>query len=209
MVRPGSYTYVLCTKEFNVSGWLSVLPLEKDQFDLSAQEFRDALALRYRKPLLNLPGTCDGCGATFTVDHALDCRFGGFVTRRHNEVHDAVGNLVSLVWNPVRRVPIVKEAGNDCGALIADLVIRGIWQPQCEAIFDIRVVDTDALSYHSRSPQDVLQPAEVDKKHKYSQACQDRRASFTPVCISVDGLLRKETDFFLHRLCEFLCVKWG
>ena len=23
-----------------------------------------------------------------------------------------------------------------------------------------------------------------------------------------DGLLGKETDFFLHCLCEFLCVKW-
>ena len=30
---------VLHAKEFNVLGWLSVLPLEKDQFDLSAQEF--------------------------------------------------------------------------------------------------------------------------------------------------------------------------
>ena len=102
----------------------------------------------------------------------------------------------------------MKEAGDVCGALIADLAIRGVWQPQCEAIFDIRVVDIDALSYCSRSPQDVLRTAEVDKKRKYSQACHDRRASFTPVCVSVDGLLGKETDFFLHRLCEFLCVKW-
>ena len=62
---------VLCAKEFDLSGWLFVLPLEKDQFDLSAQQFRDALALPYRKPLLNLPSTCDGCDATFTVDHAL------------------------------------------------------------------------------------------------------------------------------------------
>ena len=37
---------VLRAKEFNLSGWLSVLPLARDQFDLSPQEFRDALALR-------------------------------------------------------------------------------------------------------------------------------------------------------------------
>ena len=37
---------VLCIKEFNLSGWLSVLPLAQGQFDLSPQEFRDALALR-------------------------------------------------------------------------------------------------------------------------------------------------------------------
>ena len=134
---------MLRAKEFNVSGWLSVLPLVKDQFDLSTQEFRDALALCYCKPLLSLPGTCDGCGTTFTIDHAFDCHFGGLVTHRHNKVHDAVGDLVSLVWNPVRCEPTVKEAGSDdCSALIADLTFCGVWQPQCEAIFDIRVVDT-------------------------------------------------------------------
>ena len=201
---------VLRAKEFNLSGWLSVVPVEKDQFDLSAQPFRDALALGYRKPFLNLPGTCDGCGATFTVDHALDCRFGGLVTRRRSEVRDAVGDLASLVWNPVRREPVVKEAGDDeQGALVANLAICGVWQPQCEGNLDIRVVDTDALSYRAHAPQDILHISEMDKKHKYSQACQDRRASFTPICVSIDGLvLGKETDFFLHSLCEFLCAKW-
>ena len=61
---------VLRAKEFNLSGWLSVLPLARDQFDLSPQEFRDTLALHYRSPMLNFPGSCDGCGATFTVNHA-------------------------------------------------------------------------------------------------------------------------------------------
>ena len=99
----------------------------------SAQQYRDTLALHYRKPLLNLPGTHDGCGAAFTVDHALDCCFGGLVTSRHNEVRETVGDLASLVWNLVRHEPIVKEAGNDeQGALVADLAIHGSWQPQCE-----------------------------------------------------------------------------
>ena len=125
---------VLHAKEFKFLGWLSVIPLEKDQFDLLAQQFRDALALRYRKPLLNLPSTYDGCGASFTVDHALGCCFGGLVILRHNEEWDTVGDLVSLVWNPVRHEPIVKEAGDDEQfALVADLAIHGVWQPQCEA----------------------------------------------------------------------------
>ena len=200
---------VLRAKEFNLSGWLSVIPLERDQFDLSPQEFCDALALRYRKPMLNLPGNCDGCGATFTVDHGLDCHFGGLVTRRHNEVRDAFGDLASLVWSSVHREPVVWEVSDDGhGALIADLAVRGVWQPQCDALFDIRVVDTDAPSYCSRAPQDILRTAELDKKRKYLQACQNRRASFTPICVSVDGLLGKETDFLIRRLCDSLCVKW-
>ena len=134
------------------------------------------MALRYRKSLLNgifLHGRCDGCDATSTVDRALDCRFGSLVTSRHSEVREAVGNLASLVWNPVRCEPIVNDAGRDDeqGALVADLAIRGVWQPQCEGIFDIRIVqDTDVLSYRSHAPQDVLRTSEMDKKHKYSQA---------------------------------------
>ena len=54
-LNPLQQRAVLRAKEFNLSGWLSVIPLERDQFYLSPQEFRDALALRYRKPTLNLP----------------------------------------------------------------------------------------------------------------------------------------------------------
>ena len=67
---------ILRAKDGNISSWLSVLPLARSQFDLSAQEFRDGLALCYRKPLLSLPSVCDGCGAPFSVEHSLDCRFG-------------------------------------------------------------------------------------------------------------------------------------
>ena len=70
---------ILHAKECNLSSWLAVLPIEKDQFDLSAQEFCDDLVLHYRKPLLCLSSNCDGCGAPFTVTHALDWRVGGLM----------------------------------------------------------------------------------------------------------------------------------
>ena len=65
------------------------------------------------------------------------------------------------------------------------------------------MIDTDAPSYRSRTPQDVLRTAESVKKRKYLQACLDHRASFTPLCMSVDGLLGKEAEFFLYRLGDF------
>ena len=58
----------------HLSGSLTVLPVGQNHFDLTTQEFCDALALRYRKPLLNLPPCCDGCGAPSSLDHALCCR---------------------------------------------------------------------------------------------------------------------------------------
>ena len=82
---------ILRAKDSNISSWPSVL------LGLSAQEFRNGLALRYKKPLLSLSSVCDGCGAPFSIEHALDCHFGGLVTCRYNEVRDTFGDLASLV----------------------------------------------------------------------------------------------------------------
>ena len=42
-----------------------------NHFDLSAQEFWDALTIRYCKLLLNLPPACDGYGAPSSLNHYL------------------------------------------------------------------------------------------------------------------------------------------
>ena len=58
---------------------------------------------------------------------------------------------------------------------MADLCVCGVWQPQCEAVFDKKVVDTDGSSYCSQSPQFIS--AESEKK-KYLKACHDCRVGF-------------------------------
>ena len=202
------YLAILQAKDSNISSWLSVLPLARSQFDLSAQEFTDGLALRYKKLLLSVPFVCDGCGAQFSIEHALDCGLGGLVSRRHNEARDAFGDLASLIWSPITKKPIVRHSSDGADALIADLCVCGAWEPQTEALFDIRVVGTDARSYHAHTPHDVLSTAEVEKKRKYLQACQDRRITFTLLCVSVDGMLGSEAAFFVKRMSDFLAAKW-
>ena len=66
-----------CLIDGKTSAWLAVLPLCTHHFDLSATEFRDALAMRCQCPLLRMPATCDGCVAAFNLEHALDCKIGG------------------------------------------------------------------------------------------------------------------------------------
>jgi hypothetical protein len=124
----------------------------------------------------------NGCGSLFDLSHALSCRKGGLVTQRHNEVHDVFSDLSSIAWGQVLKEPVVREANipTKSPALVADLSVRGVWIPQSEALFDIRIVDTDARSYCDRSPIDVLSAAESEKKKIYQQACSDRRALFTP-----------------------------
>ena len=98
------------------------------------------------------------------------------------------------------------SAGAD--RLITDLCVCEVWEPQTEALFDIRVVDTDAWSYLAHSPHDVLCSAEGEKKHKYLQACQNRRATFTLLCVSLDGMLGSKDEFFVKRLSDFLAARW-
>ena len=54
----------------------------------------------------------------------------------------------------------------------------------------------------------VLSSAECDKKQKYSQACQDWRATFTPLCVSVDGMMGQEARAFLQQIADLLSAKW-
>ena len=126
---------------------------EKNNFDLTPQEFRDALAIRCRKPLMNVPAFCDGCGAPSTLDHFLICMKGRLIVQRHNEIRDAIGDLAAVVWGQARRQPIVSDSTIEPAGetLVADLS-------------DVRVVDTDAQSYLSHTPKSVLLRAEIEKK---------------------------------------------
>ena len=174
--------------------WLNVLPLQNYHFDLSPLQFRDGLAIRYLRDPPCLPPKCDGCGTALTLQHALDCKKGGLVIQRHNEIRDCIGDIASQVWTHVIKEPVVREADvkNADGGLRLDLGIRGVWQPQVEALFDVKVVDTDAPSHRTRSPEAILESGAKEKKRVYEQAVVERRGNFTPIVLSVDGLLREK-----------------
>ena len=82
------------------------------------------------------------------------------------------------------------------------------WLPQAEALFDIRVVYTDALSYLHHIPGRVLLNAKVEKKNRYVDACATRRAHFTPLCFSVDGLVGSEATCFLKSMACRFSIRW-
>ena len=54
----------------------------------------------------------------------------------------------------------------------------------------------------------VLHSAEVEKKTKNSDACQERHMSFTTPVVSVDGMLAPEFASFLRKIGEALSTKW-
>ena len=84
------------------STWLSALPLEDLGFTLNKGKFRDAIAIRYGLPLESLPSICP-CDKPFNLDHALNCKRGGFVIMRHNNIRDFEANLLSQVCTDVEK----------------------------------------------------------------------------------------------------------
>ena len=193
------------------SNWLNVTPVSSFGFALSEREFRDALALRYYRPIVALPAMCDGCGDPTSVNHALNCRKGGLIIRRHNEVRDALGEILAMAYgNQIIKEPIISEAdvSKNTPGLVADLAVRGLWQYQSEALLDIRVMDTDADSYSQRPVTAVIRSAEEDKKRKYNSAVEARCASFSPFVVSVDGFVGMEAGCVIKRTAEVLSLKW-
>jgi hypothetical protein len=93
--------------------WLSVLPNRLNGTVLSAEEFRDNIRLRYNLLPLALPDKCDGCGAAFSVEHALSCKVGGLVHIRHDDVAQEFGFLCGKAFKPSRvsYEPIINTRG--------------------------------------------------------------------------------------------------
>ena len=83
----------------NGGDWLSHLPLEYLGLDMDRQTFRDAIALRMGRDLPDaLLTCCPSCGeAGFDVPHALKCKAGDWVRRRHDEVAKAWMRLFKRV----------------------------------------------------------------------------------------------------------------
>jgi len=94
------------------SVWLVVLPLREMGFNLNKREFRDAIKLRYDWPVDDIPSTCV-CGDAFTVDHAMICKRGGFVTQRHNELRDLEAELLNMVCTDVEIELVLQDISGE------------------------------------------------------------------------------------------------
>ena len=95
---------VLQAKEKGSTNWLTALPLQDHGLVLNKGESRDALNLKYNRPIKGLLTKCP-CGQNFNVTHAMNCKKGGFVIIRHNELRDFEANLLNKVCNDVEIEP--------------------------------------------------------------------------------------------------------
>ena len=118
--------------------------------------------------------------------------------------------MAAQVWSQVIHEPLVKEVDSkaDGPGLRADLGIRGVWTPQVEAFFDIKVIDTDTPLHLHQTPESILETGALEKKELYKKVLEDRRGTFTHFVTSIDGLLHREAEHFLKHIATSIAAKW-
>ena len=99
------------------SAWLTRVPSRLDGTQLTRWEWHDVVSLRYGFRPVGLIQQCDGCGANFSVGHALSCKKGGLIGWRHNDTRDEWAWLCTKALPPshVSTKPII-NGGAHAGA---------------------------------------------------------------------------------------------
>ena len=139
-------------------------------FTLNKREFKDAVHLRY-----DWPSTCI-CGDTFSVDHAMVYRRGGFIIQRHNELRDLEAGMLNIVCHDVQVEPVLQEltgevltrGTNQAPDARLDVHARGFWDRQGSAFFDVRVFHPNAESYKDLTIQQLYRKHEM-RRRGYTQ----------------------------------------
>ena len=205
-------------RETGASNWLTSLPIEDKGFHLNKREFWDAVHLRYTWPISRLPSRC-ACGEPFNIGHALSCKKGGFVHRRHDAIRDMTGDLLNEVCHDVCiEPPLLELTGETLSLRTAnaardarlDISARGVWSREQRAFFDVRVFDPNARSYQNQSLSQAYRKNELEKKRHYNERVREiEHGTFTPLVFSVYGGMGQECKVFYKRLCSLLSEKRG
>ena len=136
---------VLLACDKGASGWLNAVPLQNEGFALNKKEFRDALALRYDKYIPDLASNCP-CRVPFNTNHAMDCKKGGFIHARHDNLRNLEAALLSEVCKDVAIEPLLQPITGECFDLRSantengahlDVKARGFYRQG--QYFDVRV----------------------------------------------------------------------
>ena len=203
--------------EHGASSWLNALPLEEQGFNLNKGEFRDALSLRYNNTPRNLPTKCP-CGEKFNVTHALDCKRGGFVNARHDNIKNFEAKMVHLVCNDVEVEPQLQpveggkyqKSANTSVEARPDIRARGFWRDGQNAFFDVRVTNPACESQKNMSLKSILNKHEQEKKRQYNQRIMNiEHGTFTPLVYTTTGVMGHECDLYHKALADRISRKKG
>ena len=204
-------------REKGASSWVTACPSHDHNTVLSKGDFIDAICIRYGWTLPNLPDVCV-CGATFDVQHALDCMIGGYRTLQHNEVRDVIANVMKetgykAVEVEPRLQPLSGEQFEYKSAICdedarSDIKCTGFWRSMRTAFFDIKVVSPYAKSYVHLSHASLYRNAEKSKEREYSERIKNvEHADFNPLVFTTAGGMAPQSQLVVKRIAAALSEK--
>jgi hypothetical protein len=199
--------------ERGASSWLTCLPIKEHGFALHKGAFRDAICLRYGWTPPHLPTTCI-CGSAFTVEHSLNCNFGGFPSLLHNDIRDITANLLTEVCSEVSVEPILQplsgeslshRSANIEDEARADIAATDFWSYRQRSFFDVKVFNPFSSSYKKTSIKVCHKRKEQEKRRRYEERIrQVEHGSFTPLTFTTAGGIGPAATIFFKRLASTL-----
>ncbi|CEM27715.1 unnamed protein product [Vitrella brassicaformis CCMP3155] len=193
--------------EAKTAGWVTCRPDAEDHTDLTPDEFRDNMAIRYAYEPPKMPTHCDGCGAAHALNYGVGGWVGWLVIRRHHEVVDVLCDLSAKAWGESaarKEVVVIVETEEGEKGLRTEMVVRGVWERQKDVSLDLCVTKADASSYRKKSTASILKSKAKAKEAHHRRVCEDKSIHFTPLCVTVDGVWGREANGFFSRLVEKL-----
>ena len=147
----------------------------------------------------------------------MNCKKGGFVTIRHNDLRDHTVKILSEVCYDTeierRPVPLSGEdlsnrTANRSNEARLDVRARGFWERGQQAFFDLRVFYPNACRSLNKSLQHCHTINENEKKRAYNErVLQVDHDTFTPLVFSIYGSMGRECHKFYSRLSDLLSEK--
>ena len=171
------------------------------------------MRLRYGLPLKRFPSNC-GCSKPYNVQHAISCKKGGFVTLRHNELRDNIGEMLEEVTSDVKVEPALQPLsgeeikGNQSDEARSDISARGFWIRGQREFFDIRVFDPNPQRHQNKNLRKYYEISEQEKKREYSSRILNvEQGTFTPLVFSATGGMGRECLMFFKKLSQLISIK--
>ena len=150
------------------------------------------------------------------MEHAMSCKKGGYVGRRHDRIRDLLAHTMKDVFSGVQTEPhlqpltgeVLPEGSNIQDGARVDIVARDFWQLHEMAFSDVMVFNPIAKSHMNISLEKVFQQQESKKKKLYNaRVIRVEHGSFTPIILSALGGVGLETSRLLARIFEKVAEK--
>ena len=161
--------------EQGVYNWFTALPLQQYGYYFDKKTFWDTIRNRHNLPMSPMPEKCV-CSSDFDIEHALNCKKGGFITNRHNNIRDLTAKLLNEVTNDVEVEPLLEPKTGEqlrykssilTDNARADIAARSVWINDQRAYSDVRVFNPLPHTYRDISLKKIYERNEKEKKIAY------------------------------------------